>query len=156
VTPSKSHQLSIVGLGLGAMSEAAYLVLQEKWVGSNEAACNFFVTTALCQDGQCGTSVPDVLAAEYGTYLESRGWKEIDLNTLEGLFLADANFDVIMQSDGTSSSSHGHVLIPVSLGNSHMLTVAQGELDTVTNQIAVENDLTLMSYDGGMHIWVSQ
>jgi hypothetical protein len=138
------------------MEHEAYLPLQEKWTGSSEAACNFFVETALCQYQDCKSEGHDVMAADYGNYLKSRGWHEVDLDTLEGLFNSDADFDVIIQSEGTSDNPHGHVLIPVSLSENHMLKVAQGELGGVPNEIVTENDQDLMSYDGGMHIWISQ
>lgn len=152
----RSHHLSEVGLRLGGLSKSEYADLQQKWVGTAAPACNFFVITALCEDSECPAVYPDPLASQFGTYLSSMGWKEVDLGTMEELFLEGADFDVIMQSEGTRETEHGHVLIPVSLGDNHQLTVAQGELYLITNEVVVEDDRTLMNFDGGMHIWISQ
>jgi hypothetical protein len=153
---SRTHHLAAVGCSLGAMDSATYSSVQQKWVGKTQAACNFFVMTALCQDGQCSKKLNNVMASDYGSFLKKNGWKEVKLSTLEKLFDEDADFDAIMQSAGTQSNSHGHVLIPVSMGANHQMTVAQGELGSAANEVIVDDAKSIMNIDGGMHIWVSE
>jgi hypothetical protein len=153
---NRTHHLAAVSCSLGAMDSGTYSSIQQKWVGRTEAACNFFVMTALCQDGECSQKLPDVTADDYGSYLKKKGWKEVKLSKLEKLFDEGADFDAIMQSDGTKSDSHGHVMIPVSMGANHQLTIAQGELGSAANEVIVDDVQTIMNIDGGMHIWVSE
>ncbi len=152
-----THHLGQIAQTLGSLGRSAYTEIQVKWLGTEEPACNFFVATAMCEDGYCANGdIPHVLAANYGTYLEQRGWQQIDLNTLESMFLTNQDFDVIMQSDGTASSQHGHVLIPLGLTSTGGIRVAQGELETVTNELYTWTSSSLMTYDGGMQIWINQ
>jgi hypothetical protein len=129
--------LAQVAERLAKMSDADYQLLQQKWTGSKEAACNHFVATALCEAGEaCDSTVRKMLADEYDTYLVAHGWEKVELDELQRLFASGQAFAAILQNDGLNGEAHGHVAIPVRMsGDGKSFDVAEGELDEQSHLI---------------------
>jgi hypothetical protein len=156
----RTHHLSEIARKLGVLEHNAYLAIQRKWIHSNISACNFFVITALGEDGLWRAAEPLLSADAFAGYLSGGGWTGTrldesthNLDVLKEMFRRNEDFDVIGQR---TEAVHGHILIPIGVAPSGNLVVAQGELNGIANQILEESDEYMYRDHGGMTIFVRQ
>ncbi len=139
VSPA-SRTLILAASKLSQMSEKAYQSVQTKWLGSTEAACNFFVITALCEAGYCKVTKPFYRAAQFGEYFRKTGWVEVSLTEAKKFLENVSDLDLVAQRGPIGNSSMGHIGIPIGLDSYENLIIAQGNYHQSTHEREVWSD----------------
>jgi hypothetical protein len=148
---SDDRVLLPTAIHLVSLSDAEYLSLQEKWVGSEEAACNYFVITALCESGYCKSDKPFYKAADFGTYFQDTGWAEITLAEAKVYLKNKSQLDMVAQRGPLSGETMGHIAVPYEVNADEELVVAQGNYDESTHEMQHWGD----SFASPFHYYVN-
>lgn len=150
----KTRRLAHVAHRLAGLSEAQYLKLQKRWVGTTTRACNFFLITALCESGYCRDSKPFYRAADFDLYFQKTGWRKVTLDELRARAGNREAMDVVFQKGGRFPGAPGHVMIytgyDLELG---LIRIAQGELRRISHERIEVPEEELNSWDGDYTIF---
>lgn len=136
---------------LANLSDADYLIVQNRWVGSAEAACNFFVITALCEANYCKSDKPFYRAAQFGSYFKETGWVEVNFPDAKSYLAQTSDLDLVAQRGALHGGSMGHIAIPIQLNASRKIVVAQGNYHQSTHEIETWDD----AFAQGFHYYVN-
>lgn len=155
--------LGEVARRLGLLRKKEYLTFQRKWVGSDVAACNFFLITALCEAGYCKKEKPFFKAADFDRYFERTGWKKITLAELRDKSIRQEPMDVVFQKKGLKKPGQkkeppGHVMVYVEYHpERNEVTIAQGDIETrVTNESFDQPEINITDWEGGYNVFIKQ
>ncbi|MBC7397883.1 MAG: hypothetical protein H7333_10615, partial [Bdellovibrionales bacterium] len=133
-------------LRLAQLSEKTYLSFQQKWIGSKEAACNFFLITSLCESGYCKNDKPFYRAADFDTYFRETGWAEVTLGEAKKFLQNNSEIDLVAQRGSSTPSGMGHVAVPFRVGSQNDLIVAQGNYHESSHEVENWDDRFAQSF----------